>query len=313
MAEERLIDDDKDRKYRIRRNADGEEELVIDDTPDDVEPEEEIEFEVPELAEDDEEAAVMTPEQLAARDRARIEAEEKRLAALAERISFAKQLIAEEKYEDCVYVLNEALELEPKSGEVYALKLIALTENLKNISGRAGEGAEAAEGFLNFAGDKVRTEYLQLKTEAEKLQPSLAKEVSALNEQNEEAKGTRREAFTAKRKKTVIALACTGIPFVILAVLAIYFSTVMHAVKDGTNMILFFVFLGLSAVFLVATLIFVHKFWDSSKLLSLNEKNSSSKLGREYEEKNTQLMMIDKILAAFKTNDEPVAEKTEEV
>ena len=31
MAEERLIDDDKDRKYRIRKNENGEEELVIID------------------------------------------------------------------------------------------------------------------------------------------------------------------------------------------------------------------------------------------------------------------------------------------
>lgn len=30
MAEERLMDDDKDKKYRFRINADGEEELVID-------------------------------------------------------------------------------------------------------------------------------------------------------------------------------------------------------------------------------------------------------------------------------------------
>ena len=29
MAEERLIDEDKDRKYRLRINEDGEEELVI--------------------------------------------------------------------------------------------------------------------------------------------------------------------------------------------------------------------------------------------------------------------------------------------
>ena len=32
MAEERLIDDDKDKKYKIRKNADGEDELYIDDT-----------------------------------------------------------------------------------------------------------------------------------------------------------------------------------------------------------------------------------------------------------------------------------------
>ena len=72
MAEERLIDDnrdkDKDRKYRFRINEDGEEELEIVEDPDN-EPEEQTEqdvggLEVPEFKEDDEEAAVMTPEQL---------------------------------------------------------------------------------------------------------------------------------------------------------------------------------------------------------------------------------------------------------
>ena len=76
MAEERLIDDDKDKKYKIRKNADGEDELYIDDTEEET-VQEEVNFLVPEAEEDDEEAAVMTPEQLAARERAKAEAEEK--------------------------------------------------------------------------------------------------------------------------------------------------------------------------------------------------------------------------------------------
>ena len=48
MAEERLIDDDKDRKYKIRKNENGEDELVIDGLPEE-EDREEIAFEVPDL------------------------------------------------------------------------------------------------------------------------------------------------------------------------------------------------------------------------------------------------------------------------
>ena len=73
MAEERLIDDDKDRKYKIRKNADGEDELVVDSAPEEEEEAEDIEFEVPELDSDDEEAAVMTPEQLAVRELAKLQ------------------------------------------------------------------------------------------------------------------------------------------------------------------------------------------------------------------------------------------------
>ena len=61
MAEERLIDDDKDRKYKIRINEDGEEELVIDDRVEEPEVEEQPEFDMTDFDEDDEEAAVMTP------------------------------------------------------------------------------------------------------------------------------------------------------------------------------------------------------------------------------------------------------------
>ena len=83
MAEERLIDADKDKKYRIKINADGEEELVVDEG---VEPVEEVVqevlFEVEEISEDNEEEAVMTPEQLAAkREREERERAERRAKA----------------------------------------------------------------------------------------------------------------------------------------------------------------------------------------------------------------------------------------
>ena len=100
MAEERLIDEDKDRKYKIRKNADGEDELVIDAEADVEEEFEEVEFEVTESDFDDEEAAVMTPEQLAAREKAREEAEAKRVEELNSHISRAQSLVDEGKFED---------------------------------------------------------------------------------------------------------------------------------------------------------------------------------------------------------------------
>ena len=78
MAEERLIDDDKDRKYKIRINEYGEEELIIDESAEE-EAESEIPvFEIPEDGEDDEEAALLTPEQLAERERLKLEEQTKR-------------------------------------------------------------------------------------------------------------------------------------------------------------------------------------------------------------------------------------------
>ena len=304
MAEERLIDDDKDRKYKIRKNADGEDEIVLDDSPEIEEEEtEELDFEVPDFGVDDEEAAVMTPEQLAAREKAREEAEAKRIADLNAHITHAKELIAQEKYGDCVYVLDEALELEKGLAEAYALKIVALTSDFTDLS-RAEEGIEAANSLKTFMDDGARENYAYLKASAEKVRETLAKEAEDINTRNDEAKEARRVSFTKKRNLSAVWFGVTGVPLVVFAVLAIYFSMVMHAVKDGSNMVLFFVFLGIAVAFLVATLITAHKFWDSAKLLSLNEKNSSSKLGRECDEKNLQLKFIDRVISAFEENKE---------
>ena len=133
MAEERLIDDDKDRKYKIRINEDGEEELVIDDRVEEPEVEEQPEFDMPDFDEDDEEAAVMTPEQLAARDRAREEAEAKRLNDIAELTSRALSIMDEGRYDDAVYLLDEARSL-GDDGRVCALQVVALTKNYTDFS-----------------------------------------------------------------------------------------------------------------------------------------------------------------------------------
>ncbi len=298
MAEERLIDDDKDRKYKTRINEDGEEVLVIDNSPEIEEEVESIEFEVPELCEDDEEAAVMTPEQLAARERAKQEAEQQRLDKISQNTVFAKQLISEQKFDDCVFVCDNILQLDRANAEAYALKTVALTADFTNLS-RAEEGLEAAEGFKTFASAKDKAEYVDILEKAVKILPELQSQTTELNEKNDSAKALRRRAFVKKRDKSAIFLAASGIPMLVFAVLAIYFSTIMHAVKDGSNMVLFFVFLGVAAAFFVATIIALRAFWGSAKLVSRNEKNSSSKLGREYEAKNTQLKFISTLVAAF--------------
>ena len=77
MAEERLIDDDKDRKYKIRINEDGEEELVIDDTPDEDESDIPV-FQIPVYDEDDEDATSLSPQEFAEREKRKKEEQEVR-------------------------------------------------------------------------------------------------------------------------------------------------------------------------------------------------------------------------------------------
>ena len=143
MAEERLIDDDKDRKYKIRINEDGEEELII--APQTAAEEAaEIDFEVPDFDDDDEEAAVMTPEQLAARQRRREEEAARRAKKVAAYVLRAKKCLEEEDFSGASYALNEAGELDNENGEIYALKIKAYTKRFSDWS-FIDDCAEAAD------------------------------------------------------------------------------------------------------------------------------------------------------------------------
>ncbi len=298
MAEERLIDDDKDRKYKIRKNADGEDELVIDSAPEEEEEAEDIEFEVPELDSDDEEAAVMTPEQLAARELAKLQEEEKRRNKLAEYAAHAERLISENKFEDALYVLEEAETL-GFDGRNSALKLQALTCGYSDFS-RTEECFSAADAVLTYADNETKAEYAEYVSDIAVRAEELGKQVEELNVQNEEQRSARQVKFLAKRKKALIWFAATAVPMLVFAILSIYFSTVMHAQMDHTNMILCFVFAVVAGAFFLASLFTAHALWSSVRLLKLNAKNSSTKLGREYEQKKAQYEVMNKITQAFK-------------
>ena len=306
MAEERLIDDDKDRKYKIRKNADGEDELYIDLDGGEEEAHESIEFEVPEFDTDDEEAAVLTPEQFAERERLKREEEARANAKVEDLLSHARSLIDEQSYEGALYCITEAEELMENDGRVAAVKLLAVTENLRSFSGE--EVASAVEGVENNCNTEQKKELAQrlemLKGQAD----ALSKEVDALQSVNEEKKAERRAVFLKKRKNSLIFFTATAVPFLVFLILGIYFSTVMHAVKDGRNIVLTFVFFGIAGALFVAFLFAAHMLWDSAKKVSLNEKNSSTKTGREYESKQEQLLLIQRVITAVSVEEKAATE-----
>ena len=289
MAEERLIDDDKDRKYKVVKNADGEDELVIDNTPDETESAEELGFEVPELDSDDEEAAIMTPEQLAAREKMREEAEAERVKKLKEIAAHASALLDEKKYGDAGYVLAEA------DGRT-------LTQDFTDFS-NAEEGAAAADGVKSFTAkdtvEKLAFAVPPLKAKAEELKA----EVEALDKENEEKKSERRAVFARKRNVSAIAFAATVVPLIVFAALAVYFGTHMTAVKGGANIPLFITFVALAGAFFVATVIAAKILWKNANNLKLNEKNSATKLGRKLEERKAELNLVESISEIFVKND----------
>lgn len=292
MAEERLIDDDKDRKYRIRKNADGEDELYVDVGGD--EEEEQVEFEVPEFETDDEEAAVLTPEQFAERERLRREDEARRRAQADSHIEKARRLIEEQSYGGAIYEISAAEELLPDDGGIAVVKLIALTENMRTFE---GEETETAVGAVEKYATKEQTEELkEFAPELKELSLALGERAQTLGEENEDKKRERRQVFVKSKKNSLIFFASVAVPFLVFLILGIYFASVMHAVKDGRNIIYTIVFFAIAGVLFIAFLFAAHRLWDSAKKVSLNEKNSSSKLGREFESVSAQLDLVNRIL-----------------
>ncbi len=297
MAEERLIDDDKDKKYRIRKNADGEDELYIVSSDD--EEDGDAAYLVPEIEEDDEEAAALTPEELAERERERAEAEAAKLAAIENYTSKAKELFAAEDFDEAAYAATQALELKGDDGELFCLKLRAVTKNFTDFS-RVADCKSAAVGVKEFAGDGQKAELCEVSKPAEELLASLDKEVEELKKENDEKKSERREFFVAKRKKALIFNILTALPFVACLTVTLCFANIMFANLDYTNQIVTFVFAGLSGVFFIATLVSLRNLWKCQRNVTLNEKNSSTKLGREYEEKKAEYELISFVVSCFK-------------
>ena len=301
MAVEWFIDDYKDIKYKIIMNADGEDELVIDDTPTEEEPEEELGFEMPELDSDDEEAAIMTPEQLAAREKMREEEEAARKVKLQEIAKHALALLEEKKYDDAGYVLDKADEL-GDDGEIYALKLRTVTRDFTDFTDTEN-GADAVVGVKAFTAKETVEGFAHaiptVKAKAEELKA----EVEALDKENEEKKSERRVIFKKKRNNSLIAFAATVLPLIVFGALAIYYGTHLTAIKGGVNVPYFIAFVSLAGAFFIASVITGKFLWKSVNNLKLNEKNSATKLGRKLEETRAELQFVESISEIFVKHD----------
>lgn len=284
MAEERFIDDDKDRKYRIRINENGEEELEIIGPDEDGEAEEAYEtgLEVPEFEEDDEEATTMTPEQLYL---VRKKREEERAAAEAkamELVEKARELLADGQEEYALTTLDSAQSEYEELGDIYPLKLTLLSKNFTDFS-RLDELEDISFRLQNNSSDEDRKliadNYFsvvqnELKAQEEKNE--------ALKAENEGKKAERRARFKAARKKSLIRFICAVIPFVVLLCAAIGFSTIMFTDRGGTYLIVTIVLFALAAVALLVSIIFARPLARDARRVRVNERDSSTALGRSY-------------------------------
>lgn len=301
MAEERLVDDDKDKKYRIKVNADGEEELVVEG---DVQPEqttEEVSFVVPEQEDfDDEEAAVMTPEQLAAKRESEEKERAERRRRAEELIEKAKSECGLYRYATALEYLERAEEIDDGIGELYALRLSAYTRDFTDYS-QIVSAAECAADIKEHASEELKAEL------CEKAAPSLQENIAALrarvtelNSENEEKKARRAVKFSKDRNKALIIFASVFAVLVLFGALTGYFASIIYTVSTGKFLILTCVFGGLSFVALLA-LAFAARYLNiTSRRVRLNKRNTSTQLGRDLLAEQDKLRAFIAVYSALK-------------
>lgn len=300
MAEERLIDTDKDKKYRIKVNENGEEELVVEEGTEGEEAAiEEVMFAVPdEVTESD--GSGLTEEQL--EEKRRREEEER-----AERREKVDELLAKAKSESLLYryataleYIEKAEELDDENGEAQALKLVAYTRNFTDYS-QIIPAAEVAEKFKAYTSDERKAELLQTAQPA--IDDEIAKlraTVSAMNKENEEKKAERAVRFKRDRN---IAVGVFCALFAVLAIcvgVACYFATLIYTVPTNDYLIATCVFGGASLLALFAAAFAARYLNITCRRMRLNKRNTTTQLGRDLLAEQSKLKALIAVYSALK-------------
>ncbi|MGN0818050.1 MAG: hypothetical protein ACI4L9_03675 [Candidatus Coproplasma sp.] len=303
MAEERLIDTDKDKKYRFRINEDGEEELVIDDglTEDEPEHTEEISFEVPEDDFDDEEAAVMTPEQLAEKRRRAEQAEREKAEKIASLIATAREDYAVGNYSTALECALQAEEASPDNGEIHALKLLIYTRGFTSYEGTLESAAQVAEDVKKYCPKEQRDQLLsQAEESLQNNISSLSVRVENLYAENEAKKAERAVRFNADNKKAAIRFGAVAGPCAVFLALLISFASNMFSTQGGEFIVLTIVFACLEFLNVIA-LIIVARLWNiAARRVRLNKNDNKTSLGREYVAEKNKLDCFNTIYSSLK-------------
>lgn len=303
MAEERLIDADKDKKYRIKINDDGEEELVVEDGAEGEESGqpayEEVMFAVPEEVEEVDENG-LTPAQLEEKRR-REEAER------AERQERVEELLKKAKSESLLYRFASVLEysekaeeLDNENGEAQALKLVAYTRNFTDYS-QIVPAADGADKLAAYTSGERKAELFK------SAQPSLESEiaklratVSAMNKENEEKKAERAVRFKRDRNIAIGVFCALFAVFAVFVALAGYYGSIIYTVPTNKYLVITCVFAGAALLELFALAFAARQLNITCRRVRLNKKNTTTQLGRDLLSEQVKLKAFIAVYSALK-------------
>ncbi len=307
MAEERIVDDDIDRnkKYRIVKGEDGEDELIIETQ----EEEEEIEFDASQELVEDEELGTITAEQYDEVLRQRAEEEQTNKQVLADLIERAKNSLEQNKFADTLEYVESAenLELELCDGELSCIKLEALTRKFTDFS--ADESiTEAAETVSEKADQSQRGALYEKYGESlNKKRAELFEKLEKVNAQYSAEQQSRREVLAPRKAKALKNFIITLAVFAVFLIAAIVCSTMMFSMQNGAMLIVTIVLAAIAFVAFVAFVFASRAFVGAARMSAANEKDFSTKLGRERAALNAYSLILEKVNTAIepKENDIP--------
>ncbi len=272
MAEERLIDRDKDEKYRIITNEKGEEELIIkEDEP--AEPEE-IDYYY-------EEENELTEEQRLALER---EAEEARLKKERDIIAFresARRDVVEGKFATAMDAILALEDLDAADGEIYCLKLRAVTQNFTDFSDEPSISSAAAEVNSNATAMQRKEIYDEYGEALKALREQKGAEYAEVNEKFKAEQQARRDILKPRRRVALIRFGIAIGAFLVFLITALCFSSIMFSNKEGTFIYVTVAFAILAFICLVIGVIFAKGLINAVRMYNKNERDNTSKLGRE--------------------------------
>ena len=287
MAEERLIDDntdrDKDKRYRIVMDEDGQEREEYYDDYDDAD---EDDGYYDDYGDDDYDGDYDDYDD----DYDDGEAEEDAAARIGEaRLASARELLAKARRlhdsgDDgyALATLDSAAREYCALSDIYPLMMEILTKNYTEVAD-AADCNDCAERCRRYCTPVQRAAV------AEKLAPLVKAERDAqfelngrLGSENEAERALRRKklsaVFVKKRRNFLFAL----VPFLVFFIAGISLSPSMYSDASGVSFVLTVVFLCMAGVLLVASIAFACFMVVARRDLSLNERNSSTELGKTY-------------------------------
>ncbi len=283
--EERIIDDP--RKIKIKRNAAG----GIEDATDDLAPDEEMEIEFPEEIEIpeelDEDLIGLAPSQLE-KELARRKKEAEEAATERDKLLAAgEERLKKGKYEEAEPLFAQALVYDPACVRAKEAAWICRTKNFTETDPLYN--SEYAEEFSMTDPEtkKFLREKVGSRLEAEKR--AFEEEAAPLREKVRGAQKERRGAFLANRNYYRWRLLVFGAIFCAFVVATSICGAQIVHVRNDLPLYLVIAFGALALLDLIPIIFFSRKYVVAQRLVSDNEKLSSTEDGARLEELETAL------------------------